>query len=150
MAYEMLALLTNVAKTYYMEQSLNGKSFKVDHFVVGRYGHDLTDPKQALTPRPEMTLDIYNEELGKVYGPTDLTGQYDVDDAPFCKEYVCTLPRSTLVSEISSIGLVATVVYVPPSGTGALGDQFLYAYTNFPLKVKTDLDLMVFNLQVQY
>lgn len=112
-----------------MAQSLleGGAKFDLTHFVVGNGGHDPDDSAVALTPDVTLTT------LPSItFGPTAIGAIVLASNT--CPQATCSLADADAVGELSNIGLIATIVY-PPTDPD-LGQQFLFAIGNFPLRNK--------------
>lgn len=122
-----------------------GKSFKVSHFAVGSGGHDPLDPITALAPDPsdtECPLSFFVDEVDEYYYAGD-----------FCPVFICRLEQGEAVGEISSLCLIATMVYSPdPTDPEVYPTpiQFLFSIATMPIKVRTDTEIWSFSCGVQF
>ena len=143
---EALALVTNQGSARLAEVLASGKSFRVDHFVLGSNGHTVADPSLAISPDPTRT-GCYCGPLGadiesistaggcSFYGPVD-----EVTFAsPTCPVFRCVADPGDATGAVSSLCLLGTIVYSPVPGDPEVGTQFLFAITFFPLKFRTPL-----------
>ena len=129
---DFVVSLTTGGRRMEAQQTLYGYGFRVDYFVVGSGGHDPGNPTVALP------LDTDVDTL-----PGQFFGSEPVDSAlllnPTCPQWTCVLQPGEAVGGISNLGLIATVLYVPPGSpvdAPVVGSTFLYAVTNFPLRFK--------------
>jgi len=128
MAFDSKALILTQAKVRQADQWEYGTSFQVKYFVISAGGHDPTDPKTALAPDasavsiPGLTL----------FGPKPISSV--TRESAICPTFNCTLDQGEYSGELSSIGLIAEVVYIGPEHPTPplIGDQFLFALNNRP------------------
>lgn len=153
---EALALVTNQGKARIAEMLATGKSFQVDHFVIGANGHDSSDPTLAVTPDPARTGCYCGPPGSPVESLTTAGGcsLLDVIDgvsyASFsCPVFTCSVEPGEATGAVSSLCLLGTVVYSPIPGDPEVGVRFLFAIANFPLKYKTPTDRFVYEVLVQ-
>lgn len=143
MAVTLIASVTNTGRQRHANQLLNGKSFQITHFEAGSEGHDPGDPLVAIPPDPSIT-----ELPGIVFGPepVDSSGLL----SPTCPFWDATIETSEANGTyISSIALIATIVYNGIDVVDEVGDQFIYAVAHFPRNPKTSADRMDFVIGVQ-
>lgn len=140
MAYEAFAVITNEAKQRTGEMWAYGTSFQVKYFSVTNGGHDTADPTTALSVDPSATT-----MPGTVLLTDPITSITWYND--LCPTFICTLHKGDLVGGLSSVGLIAEIVYagiVPrPAGSPPVplvGYQFLYAVYNRPQLLLTATD----------
>lgn len=128
MAFEAQALATNEAAQRTVSMWDYGTSFRIKYFEVSAGGHDPNDPTTALTPDPAATS-IPGLVL---FGPEPIDGI--IKETITCSKYACTIEQGEYTGELSSVGLIAEIVYQgaadpdPP----AIGYQFLFAVYNRP------------------
>lgn len=150
--FEALALVTNSGKARMAELIASGKSFAVDRFVVGDQGHDDTDNTIAITPDPAKSGCYCAPESITVVGGCLYEGL--ISSVSFasttCPVFTVELAKGQATGVVSSICLLGTVVYSPIANDPELGTQFLFAITNFPIKVKIPLERFVYNISVQF
>jgi hypothetical protein len=139
------ALVTNVGRQRLALLLSTGKSFKVTHFVLGDQGHNPDDPTIALAPDPSITTC-----LGNVFGPKLIAGVTFANAS--CPVFQCVVDFAEAVAPLSSICLIATIVYSPiPFDPEVLNaTQFLFSVATFPLFVKSDLLQVTFDLGIQF
>jgi len=142
MAFEAIAITSNVGKQRLAQLLSTGKAFQITSFVVGDGGHDPGDPTTALTPDPsDVTCS------GALFGPEVIDSSSVA--APFCPQFECILEVGEATGNVSSICLVATIVFNGTDPVDEIGNTFLFAIAHFPLKVKTALDQFDFTITVQ-
>lgn len=157
MAYEILTLVTNTAKSRFITGLINGYAIQVTHFAVGNQGHDPDSPISALTPDPGLnpTPDVSGNSLppDMTFGPKAVASA--TIGADFCPIWSGALEKGEATGEISSYYLLAKYVYPNPAYLNGVDGAanpdeashalyglydklwiFSYAYT--PLAVKTD------------
>lgn len=103
---DIIVSLTNQARAMEAQALLHGYGYTINYFVVGSGGHDPGDPTLALP------LNLDAETLpGQFFGPET------IDDAqlvsPTCPQFTCVLEAGEAVGQVSNIGLIATVVFIP-------------------------------------
>ena len=136
MAYEAKALITNLAKQHTAQMWAYGTSYMVKYFEFSAGGHDPNDDTTALSPDAGAT----------VLNGTVLFGPEAIDsvewDSVSCPIFVCTLEQGEYAGDLSSIGLIAEIVYVGPTdpATPVVGTQFLFAVYNRPRLILTSSD----------
>jgi len=139
MAYEARAVITNLAKQYTADMWAYGTSFQVMYFQISAGGHDPTDPTTALAPDPAATT----------MPGTVLFGPEVIDSVTWesimCPKFNCVIEQGEYVGELSSVALVAKIVYDPARPAGApaspgLGTEFLFALYNRPRLILTSTD----------
>jgi hypothetical protein len=136
MAYEAQALVTSLAKQRTAQMWAYGTSFMVKYFEFSAGGHDPSDDTTALAPDPAATA----------LSGTVLFGPEQIDSLEWnsisCPTFVCVIEQGEYAGELSSIGLIAEIVYVggtdpdPP----VVGTQFLFAVYNRPKLILTSTD----------
>lgn len=143
MAFSVIATVTDLGRQQLASSIITGKSFAIDQFSVGSGGHDVLDPSQALTPDPTVTTCP-----SPVFGPEPVDGS--VLASQFCPEITCILAPNEAVAPLSNLCLIATFVYSPIVGDPDVGTSFLFAVGNFPLRVKTDIEEIEFQVTIQF
>lgn len=146
MAFEIIAVVTNEAKGRLAEMLATGKSFKVTYFSVGDQGHDPSDPTIALAPDPSDT--VCNKGQPVLFGPEPIDG-YSYTGT-FCPTFMCVVEEGEAVGVISTICLIATIVYSPTPGDPEVGQTFVFAIANMPFWAKTDLDSRTWYISTQF
>lgn len=142
MAQAVVATITDTARTAFATMLESGIAFTITDFVTGNKGHDQADPAIALSPNPaDTTLP------GQTFGPKTITSKSLI--SPFCVEYIADLEDIEAVGELSNLGLQATYTF-DPTPAGLVGQTFLFAISNFPLRVKTDAETITFAITVQF
>jgi len=141
MAYEAFAVVTNEAKQRTGEMWAYGTSFQVKYFGVTDGGHDPADATTALAVDPSAIVmpgapAFFTDPITSITWYNDL-----------CPTFVCTIQKGDIIGGMSSIGLIAEIVYagvVPrPAGSPVVplvGYQFLYAVYNRPQLLLTATD----------
>ena len=142
MSFEVVSVLTDEARRRTSDMWATGKSFRVVSFVLGNQGHDPSDPTIAIVPDPTRT-DCY----GLVFGPKVISGFTNASD--FCPVFECFVDYNEAVDQLSSICLIAQVVYSPVPGDPDVNTTFLFSISNFPLRRKTDVEQITFRVGVQ-
>lgn len=153
---EALALVTNQGKARIAEMLATGKSFVVDHFVIGANGHDPADPTLAITPDPSRT-GCYCGPVGAPVESLTTAGGCSlldvIDGVSFaslsCPVFTAIVQPGEATGAVSSLCLLGTVVYSPIPGDPEIGVRFLFAIANFPLKFKTPTDRFQYEVLVQ-
>jgi hypothetical protein len=140
--FESLCVVTNEGKARIAQMLADGKSFKVDSFVIGDKGHDPVNPMFALTPDPSRTGCYCTTEGIDIVSGCIFTGS--VPDPSF----TVTLEKGEATGVISSICLLGTIVY--PTTDPEYGEQFLFAIANFPMRVKLPQERYVYDLTIQF
>lgn len=143
MAQAIVASITDTARAKFAEMLAVGRAFTITDFVVGNGGHDPGDPAVALTPDPTVSA-----LPSQTFGPKGITSKSLI--SPFCVEYICDVDYTEAVGEVSNIGLIAKFTYSPIVGDPLVGTTFLFAIGNFPLKIKTDGELITWRVGVQF
>lgn len=143
MAQAIIASITDAARSKFADMMAVGRAFTVTQFVTGSGGHDISDPNVSLTP------DVTAATLpSQSFGPKNVTSKSLI--SPFCVEYVCDLEYTEAIGALSNLGLLATFTYSPVPSDPLVGTSFLFAIVNFPLRVKTDSEVLSLRIQVQY
>lgn len=145
MSLSITAVLTDNARQRIAQYSISGKAYMVDNFAINSVGHDVGDPTLALPPdRSAVTCP----------GGTPLFGPEPIDSSTlisaFCPQFVCVLEKTEGNGSLSNVCLYATVLYSPIVADPEVGQTFLYAVGNTPLKVKTGADRLIMNINIQY
>jgi hypothetical protein len=138
MAISVKAAITDRGRAAFADLTVNGTAFAVVDFKVGSGGHDPGNPIVALTPDTSLG------ELPQVtFGPepVDEAGLSDL----FTPTFLCILQQNEAVGELSNLGLFATYTTGPN-----IGDSFLFAIGNFPLRVKVDTEVVEFLVSVLF
>lgn len=144
MAIPIISTLTDLGRQHLADMSVNGTSFIIQTFTMGNGGHDTGNPSVALTPDP--SLDYLPDQF---FGPKEIEESLFI--SPTCPAFNCEVTELEAVGELSNIGLWARVVWYPDcEHPPCLGEPFLYAVGNFPLRVKTDVDDLLLQISIQY
>jgi len=150
LSFEALSLITNRAKQRFQESIRLGFAIQVAHFVVGSQGHDPNSPITALTPDPgyDPSPDASGHRIPSdaTMGATAITSA--TDDPDFVTRWVCTVPAGTATGEVSSIYLLAKVVY--PVTHADYDLFFVWSVGYMPLSVKVDNESRVYEVGVAY
>ncbi len=144
MAFNVIASVTDQARQRIADMLKTGKSFQVDQFSVSDGGHSLGDPTVALAPNPTA---ITCPTSTFSFGPIAVNAATLV--SAFCPQFTCVLDTGQANAGLSSLCLHATIVYSPITDDPDVGESFLFAIANFPLKVKTSSDVFSFNALIQ-
>jgi hypothetical protein len=105
--------LTTKGREFEAQQLLYGYGFKVNFFVLGGGGHDPQNAQNALPIRPDVT-----SLPGQFFGPEPIDTADLVNTT--CPRFVCIAQPGEAVGQISNIGLIGTVTYVPGAGFAVL------------------------------
>lgn len=141
----IIAAVTDIGRVRLTDLLINGRGFIIDQYELGNGGHNPSDSTRALTPDLGVTV-----LPGLKYGPINITSSAII--GAYCPEFYIVVGPSDYVGEISNIGLVGTVNYVP-SGidpSPAVGTKFLFAVGNRPLLNKTAVDTFEANIAIQF
>ena len=139
MAISVKAAITDRGRSAFADLTVNGTAFIVTSFKVGNGGHDVGNPIIASTPDTSL-----GELPGITFGPEPV----DESSLPdlFTPTFLCILQQNEAVGELSNLGLFAT--YPDDAPADLAGTSFLYAITNFPLRVKVDTEIVEFTVSV--
>jgi hypothetical protein len=146
MSFSVIAQITDAAKQRIASGLRDGKSFSVDHFVVTDGGHVPLQPTESVAPDPSATDCAVASVSGNQFGPVPISSSAML--TPFCPAFVCNLSTGDANFGISSLCLVATIVSSQTLDDPEIGQQFLFAQANFPLKVKTPVDNFTLVVQI--
>jgi hypothetical protein len=144
MAFNIIATVTDQGRQRIAEQLKTGKAFAISKFTVSDGGHSVGDPTVALAPNPAAItcpLNTYS------YGPIAINAATLV--SAFCPQFTCVLTTGEANAPLSSLCLIATIVYSPVLDDPDIGEDFLFAIGNYPLKVKTGSDTFTYNCLIQ-
>jgi len=137
--------LTRKGRELEAQQLLYGYGFQIKYFELGAGGHDPGNPTLALPLDTDVTS-----------LPASFFGPEPVDEASLlnatCTVFTCIAQPGEAGGGISNLGLIAEVVYIPagaPPSAPAVGDTFLYALTNFPLRFKVASSRETFTIKIQ-
>lgn len=142
---DFLVSLTKRGRELEAQQLLHGYGFKVGYYVLGAGGHDPGNPTITLplaTDVPQLPLQFFGPE------PIDTRELI----SPTCPKFTCVVQPGEAVGGISNLGLIAEITYIPPgspSDAPNLGDTFLYALTNFPLRFKVSSSRETFTVTIK-
>jgi hypothetical protein len=141
----IIAAVTDIGRVRLTDMLINGRGFIIDKFVVGNGGHNPSDTTRALTPDISVTV-----LPGLKYGPVDIQDKSII--GAYCPDFYIEIVTTDYVGEISNIGLIGTITYVPSgiNPTPAVGTQFLFAVGNRPLLNKTAVDTFESNIAIQF
>jgi hypothetical protein len=147
-ALSIIAALTETGRAKIADMTISGRGFQVQKFVIGRGGHDPGNPAVALTPDPQaVTLPDQTFGPKLVVFPTPQFSGILV--TPFCPQFTALLDYTEANGFVSSVGLIARIVSSPILADPLIGTEFLFAYGNRPLIVKTDADQFQIDIQLQ-
>jgi hypothetical protein len=143
MAITVLAAITDQGRAAFAAMTVNGTSFIVTEFECGNGGHDPGNPIVALTPDTSLG------ELPQItFGPEPID-EASLPDDLFTPEFDCYLQTNEAVGELSNIGLLAVYNDTDVNeAAGLVGETFLFAIGNFPLRVKVDTEVVEFTVSV--
>src|SRR5690242_4086212 len=103
---DIVVTLTNEARRMEAQANLYGYGYRIEYFVIGSGGHDPGDASLALP------LNLDAETLpGQFFGPEPIDKSALI--SPTCPQWTCILQPGEAVGEISNIGLIATIVFIP-------------------------------------
>lgn len=124
MANESKALVSTIAKQRLAEMLAYGTSYQVKYFEVSAGGHDPTDPTTALAADASWT-----EIPGVVlFGPEPIDSiEWETATCPI---FVCTIDQGEYTGDLSSVGLVAEIVYVGFNVAASASRTFTFADNN--------------------
>ena len=143
MAITVLAAITDQGRAAFADLTVSGTSFVVSQFEVGSGGHDPGNPIVALTPDTSLG------ELPQItFGPEPVD-EASLPDDLYTPEFDCYLQANEAVGELSNIGLLAVYNDTDVNeAAGLVGETFLFAIGNFPLRVKVDTEVVEFTVSV--
>lgn len=144
MAFTVIATVTDQARNRIADSLLTGKSFRLNAFSVSDGGHSPGDPTVALAPDPTAVLCPTSTTS---YGPVAINASTLV--SAFCPQLTCVLNLGDANGPVSSLCVFAEFIYSETPNDPDIGQSFLFAVANFPLKVKTSFDVWSFNVLVQ-
>jgi len=144
MSFSVIATVTDQAKQRIAQMLRDGKSFQVSHFRVSDGGHVPAQPTESIAPDPAAT-DC--PTAGFTFGPVSISSTSLI--SPFCPQFVAQLLSGDANHGLSSICLIATIVYSPVTDDPDVGNTFLFAVANHPLKSKTAADTFTYLVQIQ-
>lgn len=150
MADELIAIVTNTAQAYRAKALAYGYGIQITRFVVGNSGHDPSNPRLPLTPDPSRTGCYCGADSITTTGGCVFT---DVIDAitwvnEFCAVYTCRLESTEAIGVVSSICLVAEIVYSPIPSDPLVGTEFLYGIVNLPYRVKVAGEVLSLDIAI--
>lgn len=103
---DIVVSLTNQARQMEAQALLYGYGYQISTFVIGSGGSDPGDPTLALP------LNLNADTLpGQFYGPVEIDNAALI--SPTCPQWTCILQPGEAVGNVSNIGLIATVVFIP-------------------------------------
>lgn len=148
---DIIATLTDQARTYIARATLGEMVFTVEGFGLGRGGYQPADPSQV-TPLVSTAVELDD----KVYpNSTALTYQAFAsteEPSPTVRVYNCRVP-STIIAGNADYGLGEVGLYgivVNSSVPSEIGTVFLYAISHFPIIFKTRRDVLLRRVIVSY
>ena len=144
MAFNIIATVTDQGRQRLAEMLKTGKAFQVSKFTVSDGGHSVGDPTVALAPNPASITCPLNTFS---FGPVSINAATLV--SAFCPQFTCILNTGDANAPLSSLCLIATIVYSPIVDDPDVGEDFLFAIGNYPLKVKTASDTFSYSVLVQ-
>ena len=142
---DFIVTITDGGRAFEAQQLIYGYGFEIQYYVLGAGGADPGNTTLALP------LDLSVTSLpGQFFGPQPI----DVSQLlnPTCCQFVCIAQPGEAVGPISNLGLIATVLSVPPGSplsAPTVGSTFLYAITNFPQRYKSASTRETFNVTIK-
>jgi hypothetical protein len=103
---DIIVSLTKKGREREAQALLYGYGYRVDFFVIGSGGHDPGNPTLALPLDENVT-----ELPGLFFGPEPIDRSELISST--CPRWLCILQPGEAVGQISNIGLIATVVFIP-------------------------------------
>ena len=150
MADQLLGIVTDTANAWAARSRVYGYGWKVTRFVIGSEGHDPSNPRLARTPDSNRDGCYCSQESITTAGGCLFSDFVDsvtwVND--FCPVWNCVLEAGESVGVVSSICLIAEVVYSPIPADPVVGTEFLYSITNMPYQVKINGERKEYNIYV--
>lgn len=148
MADELIAVPSNVALAWNAKRNVYGYGYKVTRFVTGSNGHDPSNPRMPLTPDPNRLgcycgTDAITTAEGCLF--SDFIDEVKWENE-YCPVYVCRLESGESVGVVSSICLIAEVVYSPIPGDPVVGTEFLFGTVNMPYRPKINGEVVVYEI----
>jgi hypothetical protein len=144
LAISVISAITDTGRFQMAEAIRIGRSFVVNKFSVSDAGHSLVDPNTALAPDPTVTTIPV-----RTFSYTDRPINASVLVSAFCPQFTCVVAPGEGNGPISTLALIATVLFSPVLDDPDVGKSFLFALGNFPLRVKVPQDSWTFNALVQ-
>lgn len=130
-------------------RAINGELvFRVKGFTVGRGGYVPTEPLQVVPVDPLATTLI-----DQIY-PTSGYLDFEIFETPTLTSvvYNCRLPATLIPTEadcgLGELGIWAEIIY--STNPVEIGQIFLMAITHMPIRAKTNRDVMLFRVVVNY
>lgn len=141
MSYEIISLVTNVAKTNCISALIHGYGIEITHIAIGNQGHVVSSPSSAKTPDPGLNpapgLSGDSIPSDVTFGPFVVGGwKIGVNSNGI---FTFTLNKGEGTGEISSYYLLAKFIY--PVTHVNYDKLFVFSCAYTPLKVKTDNEL---------
>lgn len=141
----ILANLTDIGRQYLARAAFGTVSFKVKNFAVGREGYDDSNPVKI------EALDLTQIDLQDQIFPVAPNREPVTDiELPLPKTFVanCRLKASDAVSGLGEIGLWAEVLN--SDAPSEIGEEFLLALGHMPLITKTERQIIIFRIIIQF
>ena len=137
--------LTRRGREIEAQQLVYGYGYQVAYFELGAGGHDPGNPTLALPLNTDVT-----ELPGMFFGPKPIDTIEMIN--PTCSRFTCVAQPGEAVGGISNLGLIGVIVYVPPGSppnAPLVGDTFLAALVNFPLRYKVSSSRETFTVTIK-
>lgn len=150
MADELIATESNDAKAWAAKARAYGYGWKVTKFVTGSFGHDPENPRLPLKPDPSRSgcycgADALTTVDGCLF--SDFIDEVSFQ-TPYCPVYTCILGSGESIGVVSSLCLIAEIVYSPIPGDPVVGTEYLYATVNMPYRPKIAGETLQFDVFV--
>jgi hypothetical protein len=148
---DIIATLTDQARTYIARATLGEMVFQVVGFGLGRGGFNPADPTQVtalVTTATELDDKVYPDSIAFSYQAFASTEE----PTDTVRVYNCRAPSTIIASNADyALGEIALYGLVLNSSVPAeIGTVFLYALSHFPCLCKTRRDVLLRRVIVSY
>jgi hypothetical protein len=165
--YAILALVTNRTKRTFQICARLGYAYQVTHFCVGASGHDPDSPITAKTPDPDYDpIPLATGDRLPEDRTIDATAITSAEDDPYYATiWTCVLPKTVATGPLSSIYLLAKMVYpgtpvgtqladynaaLVAAGLPEVGKFWVHSFAYTPLSIKVDTEARTLPCAVCY
>lgn len=140
----IIATLTDLGRTNFTRAANGEISFKLVGFAVGRDGYNMADPVKVVPINTALT-----SLVDQIFPLSGIKALESIEN-PTPKTVVanCRLSNMEAIAGLGEIGLWAEIVYstIPLE----IGTQFMLAVSHFPLSTKTNRQVVVYRIIIQF
>jgi hypothetical protein len=142
----LIASITDAGRNAFARAMAGEIAFRIVGFAVGRGGYDMSNPVKVESIDPS-DVTLIDHIFPASNGIKAITGF----EKPYPKTLVvnCRLAQSEAWAGLGELGLWAEILHAPATPS-EVGDQFLFAIAHSPLVTKTNRQIILNRVVIQF